>query len=90
MAAVSKQGPYVLGNLKINLPPATSPEDAAAAVVACTSRRSHMYKGILAMLKKEPHQRTEFETLVRNRLGYWEPLDDDYEYHCGEFTDFEL
>lgn len=85
-----KTAPYVLGNLNINLPAGTSPEAAAEEIVACTSKRSNMYKGILAMLKKEPHQRTEFETLVRTRLGYWEPLDDDYEYHCSEFTDYEL
>ena len=66
------------------------PEDAADEIVACTSRRSNMYKGVLATLKKEAADRTEFETLVRGRLGCWEPVGDDYEYHCCGFTDYML
>lgn len=79
---------YVLGGLTIRFPTAMSPEDAADEIVDCDDRRSNMYKGILAMLAKYAEDRTEFETLVRGRLGCWEPLDDDYEM-C-EFTDYML
>lgn len=81
---------YVIGGLTVRFSAPKSPEDAADEIIACTQRRSNMYKGVLAMLQKEAEDRTEFETLVRGRLDYWEPLDDDYEDYCGAFTDYML
>lgn len=81
---------FYLGGIRIQFEDTLTAEEASDRVRSCTCRRSHMYRGIIGMLKKQPHERNEFEQLVREELGDWEPLHDDYEMNVAYFTDFKL